>query len=523
MNIKDILSGHPIYNRYIAYWNFLLSSYEGGVNYTGAYIYNDQSPTSMMDNIFRIFADGKQIESRVRGNLFIHPKERTKDYIERMNMSYYYNFCAPIIDIYINHLFKQAVVETYESIENYVDEVREDVDMKGSSISEFRKELSEMMQIYGHCFVIVDSPNINEEQILTKRDQIENRAFPYFSIHAPQSIINWSLDKFGNPYWVMVEEMRESNKDPEEYNKDEKKKVYSKLWTRTSWFLYEDEELIEQKDHNLGVVPIVCFYDKKSKIIPAFLGISSLSDIAFIARDIYNSCSELKQILRDQTFAFLAVQGSSDEYRELSVGTSKGLLYPEGRNLPQYISPPSSNAETYFKHIDRQVSKIYQLAKLEGGSGNYQGPDAVQQSGVSKAWDFNETNSSLSSKSASLEDGEMKMWKLFALWLGIDFDGHIQYPKEFSVSKIADDMAEAEQAAKLALGDTFQLEVLKTIQKKKFPSATEEQLEEMEDEAEQALNTKAQEANMMKPMGGLRTRLPNLFTNANSAEKGGLQ
>ena len=521
MIIKDMLEGNEIYRKYCAYWNFLLQSYEGGVNYTGAYVVNGSNPSSLYDSLFRVFANGKEITSNIQGNLFMHPKERTQDYAERVRMSYYYNFCAPIIDIYTNHLFKQEIVNKFESIETDVDEVYENVDCSGSSLPEFRRKVADMAQIYGHVFVVVDSPLINESDVLTRRDQIEKRAFPYFSIYSPQSVINWSLDKFGNPYWVLIAEPTDLNIDPAQYDKKKKSSVRYRLWTREEWYLFEGETLISSGTHGLGIVPIVCVYDKRSNLYSNYLGVSCISDISFIARDIYNSCSELKQILRDQTFAFLAVQGTADEYRELSVGTSKGLLYPEGRNAPVYVAPPSSNAEIYFQHIDRQVSKIYQIAKLEGGSGTQQ-QSAVMQSGVSKAWDFNETNSSLTSKSNNMEDAEMKMWNIFALWLGKEFDGSIQYPKEFSVSSLSDDMNEAEQSAKLALGDTFKLEILKSIQKKRFPGATQEEIKVMAEEAEEEIG--AQKESLQPTGGNLRSRMPFLFNkNANSAEKGGVQ
>jgi hypothetical protein len=511
MITKDLVEGHAIYKRYRDYWNFLLQSYEGGVDYTGSYIDSSGAGTTLVDYLFKVFANGKEVSQTPQGNLFMHPKERTQDYAERVRMSYYYNFCDPVIDIYINHLFKQPSKDEFGSIEKEVEAIGEDVDNKGSSIEEFRKEVAEQAQVYGHCYVVVDSPNFNGSEIITLRDQIESRAFPYCTIYSPQQVINWSLDKFGNPYWVLLLETDEANQDPYNYDRKSKGKPLYRLWTREEWKLYDsDLKEVAGGIHGLGIVPIVCVFNKRSKKVLNFLGVSSLADIAFISRDVYNSCSELKQILRDQTFAFLAVQGTSDEYNELSVGTSKGLLYPENRNVPQYVSPPSQNAEVYFSHIDRQIRKIYQLAKLEGGSAQ-QEQQATQQTGVSKAWDFNETNSALSKKSAALEDAEMKIWKIFALWQGKEFDGVIEYPKEFSVSKMIDDIDEAERVAKLSLGKTFNLEVLKTIQKKKFPGATGEDLDVMAEEAEALLNTQ-QVTN-----GGLRGRFPALFNNANSA------
>lgn len=520
--IKDIVEApHQIFKTYQDYWSFLLDSYEGGPDYCKGIIGQSTSNNALKNWALKIFAGSTELKSNKSGNLFMHPKERWQDYNDRLQMSYYYNFCSPIIDIYTDHLFKQSVNEDFAEIENEVEERSENIDNKGGSINEFRKEMADMAQVYGHIFVITDSLQYNGE-VKSKADIIDNNLYPYFTLHHPQNIINWALDEFGSPYWVLVREYADMNIDPFNFNKENIQNVKYRLWTRTEWFLYDSEYgLLEKATHGLGVVPITCIFDKQSKKVRNFLGVSAIADIAFISRDIYNSCSELKQILRDQTFAFLAIQGNSSEYDELSVGTSKGLLYPMDRNVPQYISPPSANAEVYFKHIDRQVSKCFQLAKLEGGS--VQAPDqsAVQQSGVSKAWDFNQTNSALSKKAGNLEDGETKLWQIYAKWLGKEFDGSVEYPHEFSITSLNDDLYEAEKIMRLNMGAEFNKEVKKTIMQKKFPRMNQEDMDAM-------IDTMMKKEDMMGngESGRLVDRIPSLMkiaaeNNANSGGKTG--
>ena len=504
--IKDIVENpHLINKRYTSFWYFLLQSYEGGVDYSNSLLLQANNTPGILDTLWNYFVNGVQQNTQtVRGNLFIHPKERIEDYNRRISMSYYYNFCAPIIDIYSDHLFKQAVIEDFKEIKSTIDKVKDDIDRQGSSIEEFRRAMADMAQLYGHCFVVVDSPVVSDTEVVeTLSDQIEKRLFPYLCLYSPANVLNWSLDEFGSPYWVLLRESYDENSDPNEYKKNAKNECYYRLWTRKEWFLYNDDyELEDSGTHDLGVVPIVCVFDKKSKKARNFLGISSISDIAFINRDIYNASSELRQILRDQTFAFLAVQGTSDEYSDLNIGTGKGLLYPEGRNKPEFVSPPADNATIYFDHIDRQIIKIYQLAKIQNGGigGQSKGTSASTgitdtQSGVSKAWDFNQTNSSLSTKSANLEDAEMRIWQIFALWEGKTFTGSISYPNEFSISSLVDDLTEAEQIARVSLGATFDSEVKKAIVRKKFPRMDDSEIAMMDKEIE-ALSTKQQNDTM---------------------------
>jgi len=476
MSIKKMIENpHNTYKKYRSEWDFLAESYEGGKDYIGDAIVDSHS----------ISAGGEQLKLISSSHLFRHKKERTDDYKNRVKMSYYYNFCAPIVDIYTNHLFKNPIIEDWGNIKKIIEYRKENVDRMDSSIYEFRKEISDLAQIYGQMYVITDVPSQSGRTIMTAQDEIDNDMFPYFTAFHPQDVINWALDSFGKPYWVLVQETHDSNENPFTYDESTKPNIRYRLWTRTEWILVDGEGgEIARGTHGLGMVPITCFTNKKSKKMRNFLGISALADIAYISRDIYNSCSELKQILRDQTFAILTLQGSTGEYSEVSVGTSKALLYPPERTAPAYISPAPSNAEMQFKHIDRQVSAIFRLAKLEGASAEFKGQSATQESGVAKAYDFNETNQALSDKADNLQDGEMKMWRTFGAWKGIDFDGSVIYPKEFSIQSLNADLDEAEKSIKLNIGNMFNVEIKKAIIKKKFPRIPETMINKMVKELE---------------------------------------
>lgn len=488
-SLKELIDNpHPVHKSYWDVWRFYLESYEGGPDYTRATVNSGQTTGGSLLEKFmiKVFAGGKEVKEMTTSNLFKHSKEMDSDYSKRLAMSQYYNFCAPVIDIYTSHLFKDTVIENYGNIEKDVETRKNNINRMEDSIEEFRRHYAEAMQIYGHAYIIVDHPKALGE-IRSRLDKMEQDNFPYFSIYHPQDIVNWALDRFGKPYWVLVREHDDSNIDPFEYKTDKRVDVNYRLWTRTEWILLNvDGKELDRGAHNLGMVPIVCGFNKKSKKKRNFLGISDLADISFIARDIYNSLSELRQILRDQTFAFLALQGTSDEYNEITTGTNKALLYPEERNAPQYVSPPQDNAIVYMDHIDRQVSRIYQLAKLAGGEG-HETKKTTDQSGISKAFDFFDTNTTLSAKASNAQDAERRAWELFARWDDKgEFDGKISYPKDFDIRSLNDDIEQALKTAKLEIGNEYRKQVNIAIVKKQFPRLPEEELNKMLDEIEQS-------------------------------------
>ncbi len=510
--VKEIIdTPHPIYVRNVAYWDFLLNSYEGGRSYTNATVSTtSNSNGNLLNDLFvKVFANGKQVDqNHVEGNLFRHVRETNSDFSTRIKMSYYYNFCAPIIDIYTNHLFKQAVLEDWANIEKSVEAREKDIDRMGNSIEEHRSDLFNLAQVYGHMYTVIDSPTIYGT-INNLQDKINQGQFPYFVDHPPQSVINWDLDRFGQLNWVMIVEIDNNNPDPFNFKKDNENIKHYRLWTRDEWILFDsDAKEVARATHGLGIVPVIITFDKKSKSVKNMLGISSIADIAFIARDVYNSSSELRQILRDQTFSLLTLQGKASDYNQIEVGTNKGLLYPQEHERPGYVSPQAENAEVYFKHIDKQVTKMFQLAKLEGGSAN-QEQTAQRESGTSKAWDFNETNAALTQKSANMQDAEMKRWDIFAKWEGQKgFEGSVTYGTNFDIQSLNDDLDEAEKSLRLEIGTQFNKEIKKAIAKKKFPRMPEDDMDKILDDIDS--NEGINEGGSLLKKLGLKTKDGNL-------------
>ncbi|MDD5355838.1 MAG: hypothetical protein PHY56_04840, partial [Candidatus Omnitrophica bacterium] len=117
-SIKDLIeTPHTIFRQYNDIWNFYLDSYEGGADYCKPAIAQSTGLNGLKNWAFKIFAGSREMQSNLSGNLFMHPKERKQDYNDRLQMSYYYNFCSPIIDIYTDHLFKQPINEDFGDIE----------------------------------------------------------------------------------------------------------------------------------------------------------------------------------------------------------------------------------------------------------------------------------------------------------------------------------------------------------------------------------------------------------------------
>jgi hypothetical protein len=161
--------------------------------------------------------------------------------------------------------------------------------------------------------------------------------------------------------------------------------------------------------------------------------------------------------------------------------------------------------------INNQISKMFQLAKLTGASAS-QEEQVQSQSGISKAFDFHETNAALTKKAGNLEDGEMRLWRTFAKWEGQkEFDGNVSYPREYNVKELMQELDEAEKLMKFNLGKMFTETMNREIIKKKFPRLPDDEVDQMVEESKADTNTGA----------SLRSRLPGFFNN-NNALPGGI-
>lgn len=193
-------------------------------------------------------------------------------------------------------------------------------------------------------------------------------------------------------------------------------------------------------------------------------------------RSIYNKCSWLDDILRNQTFSILTYPTAKPE--SLDIGTDNALAYPpDSRHIPSFIAPPAECATVLANQIQMLQEEIYRMAVVVNVTGV-----RTQSSGVAKQWDFEQTNQLLSSFAGNIDVAETELAELFALWLGADFNYQCNYPKDFSVSDVTTELANAETAKALDFGTTFNTEVLKRVITSYLPDLKKDRVEQIVNE-----------------------------------------
>ena len=192
---------------------------------------------------------------------------------------------------------------------------------------------------------------------------------------------------------------------------------------------------------------------------------------------IFNSLSKLDNIISDQTFSQLIfpIEGLiveeivrepelKDKFMKLAVGNI--LFYSaQTEAKPEYISPDASQAKVILETIKHQIRQIYASLGL-------QPPDTESEnykSGVSKQYDFDKLNKLLAGKADNLELAERQIVEIFNKWMKTDFEATINYPDEFDIRTLADEIILGQELMLLDISETFNKVVQKNIAKKALP------------------------------------------------------
>ena len=219
-----------------------------------------------------------------------------------------------------------------------------------------------------------------------------------------------------------------------------------------------------------------------------------IGDIAYLDRAIFNNWSRLDVIVNEQTFSQLMfpIEGlthpellEDKKLREklMTLAVNRVLFYSsEASAAPTFISPDASQAEFILTMIERQIRQLYSSMGLN----NEVGEETKSESGVAKAFDFDKLNKLLAGKADNLEYAENKMNEFFGAWIEDDgIECMTDYPENFDVRSLSDEIAIANELALMNISETFTKEIEKIVVKKAMPKAEKQLISKIDKEIEE--------------------------------------
>lgn len=169
------------------------------------------------------------------------------------------------------------------------------------------------------------------------------------------------------------------------------------------------------------------------------------------------------------------------ESGDISVSERTIFEYPDSASHPpEWMSPPTEPLKFLSEEIGSTIKEIQRLARLEAG---FDLKPSQQQSGVSKAFDWLSTSTVLAEKADNFEEAERNAIRLWLKWQGLeDAPFTVDYPDEFDVKTLGQEIEEAVQLKSLMVSPTFEAELMKRLAKKALPKVSSDKAKDIEGE-----------------------------------------
>ena len=406
-NRDSALELHKDYSENQKNWEMFIRSYNGGYDYTLGQYLN-------------------------RYNL-----ELDHEFNQRLGNTPCDNHCKNIIQIYSSFLFREKASRDFGSMseEPSLQMFLKDADLEGNNFNTVMKTAQNYASIYGHCFMILDKPNI---QTATRAEELNQEIRPYVSIITPENVFDWNFERQPNGKYILnYLKIREEV--------DRKGGSYMRIWypDKVDTIYVEDDRteptLIDTAENLIGKIPAVILYNSKSH--KRGIGQSDLVDIAELQKAIYNEYSEIEQLIRLTNHPSLVKTAGVNA----SAGAGAVIEMPDEMepNLKPYLLQPSGqNLTSIMDSITKKVEAINRIAH----TGAVRTTRQQVSSGIALQTEFELLNARLSEKADNLQLAEEQLFRIYSEYQNAKFDGEINYPDSFNIRDYATDLLFFQQA-----------------------------------------------------------------------------
>lgn len=478
---------HPLYADFAKSWEMALDVYEGG----GGFLdprrpYLQAHPREWLDHSIKDATTGITSPNP-------NPSKPSPKLTARRRLARYENIAATILDAVSGALFMQHPSRTFgeHKANETVSAWWKDVDGKRTHIDTFMQDSWVVAGVFGYAVLFLD-------KAATEAETAADVAPPRLCRYTPLDMIDWITDEQGKLVSVKLVE-------PEPRKDFGTRMTATQLRVRvvdeTSWELFDSKGVsIEKGEHGFGRLPITLLYGKRRPLIP-IIGKSVIGDPQLFI-DLYNLTSEVRELLRNQTFSILNVPIGKDgsvETEQARIGSQSGTANVMfSGEAAHYLEPSGTNVTVYHDHIDRLARMIYRLASMpwEGDSKDAESADSRQ---IKRA----ELSQVLTKYAAELQSSDRDVLELvYRATYGdkgqaqLEADGAtVTYPTEFDAPDLQAIAEHTAAALALDLGPTATKELKKRTVRQFLPGMETDKLKASDAEIDgQQILTKDEKA-----------------------------
>ena len=393
----DIEYQHPDYDNHVDRWEFYLRSYMGGQDYQ----------------------DGSYLTKYLN--------EDAQAYSRRLGLTPVDNHCRNVIHIYSSFLWRIHPTRNFAGMEGSAELVAflDDADLDGQSFNSFMRAAQIWSSVYGHVWLLMDKPR---SQAGTRAEELEQDIRPYVTLITPENVFDWKWERqaSGRHQLVYMKIREDVNRVDGTHTV-----THFREWTRETIKLIRydgaESKLIDEIDNPIGEIPAV--YLPANRSIVRGIGISDISDIAYMQKAIYQELSEIEQLIRISNHPTLVKTFDTDA----SAGAGAIINISDDIDAglrPYQMQPSGANLDAIRASITDKIESINRMAHM----GAIRGTEAVKQSGIALQTEFQMLNAKLSEKADLLELAEEQLWKFYCNWQNHNLhEVEISYPDSFDL------------------------------------------------------------------------------------------
>jgi hypothetical protein len=433
-----------------------------------------------------LYAGGEQFRNNAAEYLVRRHKELTEVYQERLTRVFYENYLGSIIDWYMATLVRQEPVIEFEGASDRAREffslLTQNADLRGTTLTQFYKELLTEALVCGKSYVAVDFPKSNEPIRNRADEDASGRSRAYLVSYTADEVINWSYNDRGEMDWVVIR--TSCLKQDSVRSLGWKKETRWIYYDRAKYEIYEQREanrkttieLVDEGPHGfagIGRVPV--FEIRLSE------GLWLTNKVALLQLEHFNKSNALGWALTMGLFAtpviyserdFRQIMGES-YYVQLSPGDSIGWMEPEGKVY-----------QIAADNLSRLKDEIYRVSYLMQQAGDNSG---APQSGLSKQWDFSVTQEILGAYGDVMKDAIRNVLNAIAAARQDDLAIDVTGVDEFDIGNFSSEAADARSLLSLGIqSPTLQKQVFKKVALKYLSDARQEIKNRIADEIDTA-------------------------------------
>lgn len=421
-----------------------------------------------------------------------HHREDIEKFCRRMQVAHYPNYVRPTTQLKVSYIVRKPHkrLNVPKELKAWIERTGYDNDFRLRALR---------AAVFGWWPMLVDMPSTDGARNAAEAGNVD----PYTIAMTPCDLLDYGLDEKGAFVWAKTRST--FVRRPSFQASMAVVRRYT-CWTRTSFEIWETEEVQGNEgdpvskgsgNHPFNAVPIVSWRAEMS-VEDKVKADSINADIAVEARRLFNLVSEFDEHIRGQAFALLIWPGDRPESGASEAGTENGLVIgAEQKNLPHYIAPPASIAETFEKRIEASIIEIYRMARVE-----YDRASGTKSSAQSKEQNFEQTNLAIVDFAAALAVADRDTLILVGRGLGIA-EEKLQaiecIPHESYASEaLNDEIDSVTSALTLDMGGLFKSELLKRLATRLLPGLGAETRQRIDAEIDERTTQAEHDAALMR-------------------------